>query len=128
MRIGYFGDGRWARRSFERIADADEFEAAYVVARHENPDSLLREYAQKLEVPFFSPSDVNEPSFLDELAEQHSTQYTSVPLPDVFHYLLDLSESVPDPQQEATIETEQSTAHDENADSDSTRPTMAPAQ
>jgi hypothetical protein len=64
----------------------------------------------------------------DELADKHSTQYTSVTLPDVFTYLLDLSESVPDPQREATIETEQSPAHDENAASDSTRPTMAPAQ
>ncbi len=69
MRIGYFGDGRWARRSFERIANADKFEVAYVVARHENPDSLLRQYAQELEIPFFAPSDVNEPSFLGELAE-----------------------------------------------------------
>lgn len=69
MRIGYFGDGRWARRAFERIASSEELEVAYVVARHVDPDPVLREYAQEYEIPFFSPSDVNEPSFLGELAE-----------------------------------------------------------
>ncbi len=69
MRIGYFGDGRWARLSFERIADSQELEAAYLVARHDDPDPVLREYAQDLGIPFFSPPDVNEPSFLKELTE-----------------------------------------------------------
>ncbi|WP_118828417.1 methionyl-tRNA formyltransferase [Salinibacter ruber] len=70
MRIGYFGDGRWAQRAFERIASSQNLEAAYVVARHNAPDSVLREYAQDLEIPFFSPPDVNDTSFLEEL-ESH---------------------------------------------------------
>lgn len=69
MRIGYFGDGRWARRSFERIVSSEELEAAYVVARHDDPDPVLREYAQEHEIPFFSPSNVNENAFLDRLKE-----------------------------------------------------------
>ncbi len=68
MRIGYFGDGRWAHRSFERIADSQELEVSYVVARHDNPDPVLREYTRDLEIPFFSPVDVNDSSFLEELA------------------------------------------------------------
>lgn len=64
----------------------------------------------------------------DELAEEHGTQYTSVTLPDVFSYLLDLSDSIADPQREATIETEQSRADDANGASDSNTPAMTPAQ
>lgn len=67
MRIGYFGDGRWAHRAFEGISNSRKLEAAYVVARHNAPDPVLREYAQDLEIPFFSPPDVNDTSFLEEL-------------------------------------------------------------
>ncbi len=42
----------------------------------------------------------------EELAEKHGTQYTSVTLPDVVAYLLDVSEQVADPQRNATFEGE----------------------
>lgn len=69
MRIGYFGDGRWARQALDRISESAELRVAYVVARHDAPDPGLRERAESLDVPFFAPEDVNRTVFLDELAE-----------------------------------------------------------
>ncbi len=68
MRIGYFGDGDWARQALDRISEAAELQTAYVVARHDTPDPGLRERAEALGVPFFVPEDVNRTAFLEELA------------------------------------------------------------
>lgn len=67
MRIGYFGDGRWARLALEKICKASRLEIAYVVARYDDPDSVLRDRAAELDVPFFAPENVNAPSFLGEI-------------------------------------------------------------
>lgn len=68
MRIGYFGDGRWAHRSLEYIIDAPKLRIAYIVARHNNPDPVLKQQADNLNTPFFTPANVNDASFLEELA------------------------------------------------------------
>jgi methionyl-tRNA formyltransferase len=90
MRIGYFGDGRWAHRALEGIIEASELHVAYVVARHENPDPVLRQYAQDIDVPFFTPPNVNESSFLDDLASYSSEvnvsmSYNQILRPDAIH-------------------------------------------
>jgi methionyl-tRNA formyltransferase len=69
MRIGFFGDGRWGCEALDLIADASEFEVAYIVVRHRSPDVRLKERARNLDVPLFSPEDVNRQSFLDELSD-----------------------------------------------------------
>lgn len=68
MRIGYFGDGRWARLALDEIIKASHLEVVYVVARHDAPDPVLRDRAQGIDVPFYSPADVNTSSFLEELS------------------------------------------------------------
>jgi len=65
MRIGYFGDGPWAHRALEQIKETSGLHVAYIVARHQNPDPVLREEASTLNVPFFAPENVNAASFLD---------------------------------------------------------------
>ena len=68
MRIGYFGDGHWARRALDQILGASALQVAYVVARHDDPDPGLRKRAESLGVPFFAPENVNRTEVLDQLS------------------------------------------------------------
>jgi len=69
MNVGLFGDGQWAERTLEKIESDSALCTRYIVARHDNPDLNLRQYAQDRDIPFFAPSDVNNSSFLNELAD-----------------------------------------------------------
>ena len=67
MKIGYFGDGPWAHQALDQIVDKPGLRVVCIVARHKNPDPVLRERANELEVPFHAPEDVNAEAFLDQL-------------------------------------------------------------
>ena len=67
LTIGYFGDGRWARRALDRIVERPELRVLFVVGRHPDPDSKLRDYARRIDVPFATDPDVNRPAFRETL-------------------------------------------------------------
>lgn len=67
MRIGYFGDGPWSHNALDRIAARDDLEVAFIVARYQAPDPVLRDMAATLGVPFYTPTKVNAPEFLDTI-------------------------------------------------------------
>lgn len=66
MKIGYLGDGPWSHRAFERIRAHADWEIVFIGARFVSPDPHLRAAAQTLEVPFFTPEKINDPSVLDQ--------------------------------------------------------------
>lgn len=70
MKIGYFGDGRWAQRALGAIEQTKGLEICFVVARHEDPDVQLRRKAERLDVPFRTDSEVNDPSFVQWVRSQ----------------------------------------------------------
>ena len=78
LKIGYFGDGRWARRALDRIVDAPEFRVLFVVGRSASPDPKLRAYADDLGVPFGTTADVNRPEFVDTIREYGADVHVSM--------------------------------------------------
>jgi methionyl-tRNA formyltransferase len=64
LRIGYFGDGPWAHQALDLLSRSERFEAAFIVARNDRPDPVLRQYAEQLKVPFLTHPNVNSEEFL----------------------------------------------------------------
>lgn len=92
MQVGFFGDGQWAHRALERIEENSEFYTSYVVARHEAPDPVLKEYAHNQNIPFFTSANVNNSSFLDELGEHDPDINVSVSYDQILrHDAIDLA-------------------------------------
>lgn len=68
MKIGFFGDGPWAHLTLERVLRMDSVTVAFIVARHETPDPVLRDHAEHLGVPFIVNRDVNTPAVVRQIA------------------------------------------------------------
>ena len=64
MRIGYFADGPWSHRALDRIIQREAFEIAFIVARFDVADPVLKEYADRLGVPYLLHANVNSDEFL----------------------------------------------------------------
>lgn len=72
MRIGYFGDGPWASKALEQISSIGRHEIAFIVARFDHQDPILKDWSEKLGVPFLVHPDVNSADFLQQLADYGS--------------------------------------------------------
>ncbi|MGU3846326.1 methionyl-tRNA formyltransferase, partial [Vibrio diabolicus] len=59
MKIGYFADGPWSHRAIELIAETDGLDFVFIVPRYDTQDPILREWADKLGVPFIPVENVN---------------------------------------------------------------------
>ena len=69
IKIGYFGDGPWASRALTHIAaQQDQFSVAFITPRFDTQDPVLKDWAQKLNVPFLPHENVNSPEFLEKIS------------------------------------------------------------
>ena len=92
LTIGYFGDGRWARRALDRIVEAPELRVLFVVGRHPDPDPELRAYAERLDVPFATDPDVNRPAFVDAVRRYGADIHVSMSFDQILsRELIDLA-------------------------------------
>ena len=67
MKIGYFGDGEWAHRAFEKIVADDTMEIAFVVVRYRNPDEVLMKMAREHQIPVELCANINAEEFVDKV-------------------------------------------------------------
>lgn len=68
MRIGYFADGPWAHKALDRILQFPSvFHVVFIVPRYDRADPVLREYSERLKIPFITGEDVNAPEFIERI-------------------------------------------------------------
>ncbi len=69
IKIGYFGDGPWASLALSHIVERqDKFSIAFIVPRYDTQDPDLKEWAQRMGVPFLPHPNVNDDKFIDQIA------------------------------------------------------------
>ena len=69
IKIGYFADGPWSHKAIEFITTSDLFEVVFIVPRFDTQDPILKEWSQRLKVPFLPVENVNSTEFIAVLDE-----------------------------------------------------------
>jgi methionyl-tRNA formyltransferase len=64
MKIGYFADGPWSHKALELIVNSKGLEVVFIVPRFDTQDPILKDWANKLDVPYIPTKSVNTPEFL----------------------------------------------------------------
>lgn len=67
MKIGYFADGPWSHEAIQLISETSDLEVVYIVPRYDTQDPVLKEWAEKLDVPFLPCNNVNSPGFIEKI-------------------------------------------------------------
>lgn len=67
MRIGFLGDGGWARAALDLILSDGDFSVAFVVPRFSAPDEALCDQASRAGVDVLRLANVNSPESLEHL-------------------------------------------------------------
>jgi methionyl-tRNA formyltransferase len=68
VKIGYFADGPWSHRTIEQLVGLRDIEIMFITPRIEAPDPVLRDWAERLDVPFLPHADVNSREFREMIA------------------------------------------------------------
>lgn len=84
MKIGYFGDGEWAHRAFEKIVADDTLEIAFVVVRYRNPDELLMKMAREHQIPVELCANINAEEFVDKVKYYQPDLFVSMSFDQIF--------------------------------------------
>lgn len=67
IKVGYFADGPWSHTALEALLQSGLCEIGFIVPRYDNQDPILREYAERLNVPFLPQENVNDGVFIKQL-------------------------------------------------------------
>lgn len=84
MRIGYFADGPWSHLALEKILADKKIHVAFICARFDSPDPVLKEKAKAQGIPFFINENINTKDFLDLIMEFFCDLYVSMSFNQIF--------------------------------------------
>jgi methionyl-tRNA formyltransferase len=84
MKIGYFADGPWSHRAFEKIINKDEIDINFICARFDTSDSVLRACADKHKIPFLIHPDINSEDFITKTEVQNCDLFVSMSFNQIF--------------------------------------------
>lgn len=68
MKIGYLGDGPWARDALDRMLEDDRLDVRFIVPRYDSQDPQLRARAEAHGIAFLPIRDINDDATLRQLA------------------------------------------------------------
>lgn len=84
LRIGYFADGPWGHRTFQKIIDDDTMEIIFVCVRYDHKDPVLMEEAKKKNIDVLYHSNINSEEFLELVGKYEADIFVSMSFNQIF--------------------------------------------
>jgi len=84
LKIGYFADGPWAHQTFAKLQKDETLEIAFVCARNDCPDPVLRIEAEKNGLSFIVHPRVNAPEFIEIVRQYECDLFVSMSFNQIF--------------------------------------------
>ncbi len=84
MRIGYFADGPWSHNALDEILKEKNLEVAFICARFDAQDPVLRMKAEILGIPFVTHPNINSQDFVEFLVGSQCDLYVSMSFNQIF--------------------------------------------
>ena len=84
MNIGYFADGPWSHRALEIFCKRPELEIAFICARYDCPDKILRSLAKERGIPFLTNRYINSSDFLESIDKCRCDLFISMSFNQIF--------------------------------------------
>lgn len=84
MKIGYFADGPWGHRSFEKIIADKSLEIVFVTVRYDKKDPVLIKMAEEQGIPVVLHQNINTPEARKEYASYGADIFVSMSFNQIF--------------------------------------------
>lgn len=84
IKIGYFADGPWSHKAFEKIIRDKTIEIKFIVPRTDSTDNTLIDYASKYNIPYHKGIKVNSEKFYELAASYNCDLFVSMSFNQIF--------------------------------------------
>ena len=84
LKIGYFADGAWAQNVFKLFLADNDIEIRFVCLRYDNPDQVLKEFAEKHCIDLVITKNINGKDFLQKVAGYGCDLFVSMSFDQIF--------------------------------------------
>lgn len=84
MTIGYFADGPWAHKAFEKIISDSSLEIQFLTVRYDKRDSELIRRAEESGIPIELSENINSREFADRMKYYNSDLFVSMSFNQIF--------------------------------------------
>lgn len=84
MRIGYFADGVWAHKAFEKIVNDETIEIVFMTVRYDRKDKTLLNLADRHNIPAALSGNINSAAFIDTVKKYNADLFVSMSFDQIF--------------------------------------------
>lgn len=84
MIIGYFADGPWSHRALEKLLAKASIKIAFVCARYDYQDPVLKQKAIQNRIPFLVHPDINSIDFMTQIEPHACDLFVSMSFNQIF--------------------------------------------
>lgn len=82
--IGYFADGPWSHRAFEKLISDDSLDIKFICPRYDSEDKTLSRYAADYGIDYIKNKNINEPEFIEVLKKYQCDIFISMSFNQIF--------------------------------------------
>ena len=84
MRIGYFADGPWGHKAFEKIISDPSLQIAFLTVRYDKKDAVLINLAKEHNIPVELSANINSAEFVDKMKAYDADLFVSMSFNQIF--------------------------------------------
>ena len=84
MKIGYFADGPWAHKAFERLTKDSSLEIVFMTVRYGRRDKILLSLADRHGIPVEISNNINSQEFLKCIKKYNADLFVSMSFDQIF--------------------------------------------
>lgn len=84
LKIGYFGDGPWSHQALNKLLSDESLQIAFVCARNDNPDLVLKAKATENGLDFIIHPRINSAEFIDCMKTYECDLFVSMSFNQIF--------------------------------------------
>ena len=84
LKIGYFADGPWSHKTFEKLIKDKDIEILFICGRNNSKDKILKDYAKLHNIDFLTHKNVNSNQFINIIKKYSYNLLVSMSFNQIF--------------------------------------------
>jgi methionyl-tRNA formyltransferase len=84
FKIGYFADGQWSHKTFEKMIIDDDLKIQFICVRFDTKDETLKKYCDKHQIDYLKHQNINSAEFLSLLRKYECNLFISMSFNQIF--------------------------------------------
>jgi methionyl-tRNA formyltransferase len=84
IKIGYFADGPWSHRAFEKLIEDSSIEILFIVPRSDTKDNTLKNLSLEYNIDYLYPVNINSMEFIELVKSYKADLFVSMSFNQIF--------------------------------------------